>query len=626
MADRLFDRGKFELARKEYVALKGNSQIAEDELLYRLAECSRALKRPADARKEYGELINRYPLTRHANRARLMRALQGTDDEKRSELKLLDTDKTPVEIRACALYHLGVLNNDADALARSIKLEPKGPYAVYAKFRHAAIMAEDPSQAVRRSAIRELLEIHFSGDAKLACEALYVAGVRSYSDKRYSESSSLFRRFIKKYPKDKRAASAKSMAAWSDYLDGKYADAMQLCGDGGTDDLDYLLAASAYSSGDRPRARVLMAKYLENHPEGRYRCAAELPLARMEFEEAGKTDDRTKAIEAAKRSANLSHSPADLLRLAWAYERGGLDDEAIATYQQVARVHPNTEEAADALYRKALIDVRAGRWSAAELALGEAQRHFQDFSRKAELLYWRGVSAFMLEHETEGAKYLATAIKEGLSLDQNREARLMLADRDFKEERIAEAKAAYAQLVREGACDRMSSSKIRSVGVFLKATKEGESAFDEAVICAKQLFEKADSPEWRQAAKILEGSAEELAGRYTAAIAAYRAALAESVRTEDAPEAALALGILEAREEGNREKADATLREAVQLNATDSTRRATAYLWLAKNSLAAGDKESAEAYATVVVTLFEDKNIVGEAQKLIDSLTSKERK
>ncbi len=626
MADRLFDKGRHALALKEYTALKGEKSIPGDDLLYRLAECERALKHPQNARNAYGELLDKYPLSRHAPQARLMRALEGTDEEKRVELKLLDSDKTPAEIRACALYHIGVLENDADAFARAIKASPHGRYALYAKFRHASMTADSPNPDTRRSAVREFLEIHFGPDPELAREALYMAGVRSYDDKRYGESSTLFRRYLKKYPEDKRTGAARTMAAWSDYLAGKYSDAAAICGNGGSDDADYLLAACAYSSGDRARARDLMAKYLENHPDGRYRQAAELPLARMDFEEAGKGEDSVKAIEAAKRSAALSGSAADRMRLAWAYEKGGLDDQALAEYTAIARDAAGTQEAGEALFRKALMEIRAAKWSAAEMALAEMLSAGKTPERRAEALYWRGVASFMLGHEAEGAPLLKEAVKAGLSLDQNREARLLLADEDFKEERIAEAKAKYAELVREGACERMGAAKIRSVGYFLLGSKEGKEAYAEAAMCGKAISEKADNPEWRQAGKILEAAAEEAAGRYTAAIAAYRDAFSEGARTEDAPEAMLALGILEAREEGNRAKADATLREAVALNASDNARRAKAYIWLARNAFLGGDMDTAEGYATVVITLFDDEAANKEAQSVLDAISAKRKK
>ena len=616
MADRLFDRGDYGRANAEYVALKGAEGIAPDEILYRLAECARALKDLAAARQAYGELLSRYPLSRHAPRARLQRALAGTDEEKRSELKVLDSDQVPAEVRAVALYHLGVLDSDAQTLARSALTDPKGPYAAYAQFRHAALVAEDPDPAVRRTAIGELMGIARGADKDLAREAVYLAASRSYGDKRYAEASLLFARFLKNYPTDARATHARTMSAWSDYLVGKYADAAALCGNGETDDFAYLLAACAQASGDLPRARTLMKRYLDEFPQGRYRAAVELPLARMAFDEADKSGDAARTVEAARRSAALSGCAADRMRLAWAYEKGGLATDALATYQEIARDFPSTDEAAEALFRKAMLDLRAKRWSAAELSLAEALATVKNFARRAEALYWRGIAAGQMGHEEQSVRFLAEAVRLGLSLDAAREARLLLADADFKAGRQEAAKTAYAALVAEGACVRMSASKIHSVGRFLLECTAGQPALTEAKTCARALIETGGSPEWRQAGYALRGAAEEAGGEFAAAIASYRACLAEKVRTEETRAVSLSLGILECKA-GENEAAGRTLEESVRLNASDAGRRAQGYLWLARNSEAAGDFRSACAYATVVLTLFDDAALSAEARKIL---------
>ena len=64
MADRQFDRGHYADAKAEYLAVRGAEGIAEDELLYRLAECDRALGDKASAREFFAELLKKYGLTR----------------------------------------------------------------------------------------------------------------------------------------------------------------------------------------------------------------------------------------------------------------------------------------------------------------------------------------------------------------------------------------------------------------------------------------------------------------------------------------------------------------------------------------------------------------------------------
>ena len=316
------------------------------------------------------------------------------------------------------------------------------------------------------------------------------------------------------------------------------------------------------------------------------------------------------------RGAARSKSPADRLRLGWAYEKAGRESEALAEYAAIAKAFPKTEEAAEALFRKAMADMRAKRWSAGDLSLAEMLASGAGASRKAEALFWRGVAANRLGHAGESCAFLKDALAAGLSLDNSREARLMLADADFLAERSGAARAAYAQLVREGAAERMGAAKKLAVGRFLLSDSGGEPMPAEAKACAKALADTGGTPEWRQAAYALMGEAEEAAGEFTAAAASYSKALAEKVRTECAGETAYRLGVLLSRA-GDHAEAEKALSEAVKLSSSDNLRRCRAYLWLAKNSEAMTDYHRAAFYATYVATLFDDPESVKEAQRIL---------
>ena len=608
MADRLFNRGAYVDARAEYESLRGENVLPYDDLLYRLAECDRAVGRKAEARASYGELLEKFPASRHADRARLMCALAGTDDEKRSELRVLDSDRVAADIRSAALYHLGVLNNDAAAFERCVSVSPKGRYAPYAKLRRASLLAGSQDSAERRQAVRLLLEIAFSNNGEFSEEALYLAATTSYGEKRYGEAATLFRRYMKYYPKGKHIRDAVSVCAWCDYLTGKYADAISLCGSGTTEDTAFLLAASTHATGDAAKAKPLFEAYIEKYPQGRYVKDSELPLSRLGFAEAEKSGDSQKALEFAKRAAAISNSPSDRLRVAWAYEKCESPEDAEREYLAVAADFPGTPEAAEAMFRKALADLREERWSAAELSLAEALGGKLDQRRHAEALYWRGIAAIRMGHEEEGVEHLRSAIEKGLALDQSREARLLIADCDYNSGRRDEAKRAYSRLVKEGAAARMSAAKTLAVGKLLFPGEEAE-------ICAKALI-KIDAPEWRQAGYALQGAVEENSKAFSAAIESYRRCMAENCKTEDLPKVAARLGALEAAN-GDWDNAEATLARAVELNADDVMARAESYLHLAEVSAAKGKIKSARAYATVLTTLFEGTPFAKSAEDIL---------
>ena len=608
MADRLFNRGEYEAALKEYRTLSGQEGIAADEILFRLAECDRVSGRTAEALKGYAELFTKYPESAHAPRARFLNAMGRTGLERRKLLAELDSDRVDLETRTAALYHLGAEASDLEVLEKCVKLDPKGKYAPYANLKYGTLMNASDDPAVRRKGVEVLLGLAFGG-GEFADEALYLAAIQSYREKKYGEAGSLFRRYRKNHPKGEHFEEARSMSAWCDFLEGRYADAAATCGEGETDDLAYVRAACAYSTGDNEKALALFRKYLEDYPQGAYRADAELPIARIEFDAAQRTNDVAKTIESARRGFGLSKLAADQLRLAWAYEKAGKPDAATAEYVQIARNFPGSEESAEAMYRKAMIDARGDNWSAAELALGEAMASGKLGKRTAEAMYWRGVAAMKLGHEVEGSGFLENAVAAGIGLDESREARLMVADFDYRSGRVEQAKTAYAKLVKEGACERMSAARILSVGKLLDA--------GDAEICARALA-KSESPEWRQAGWGLLGDCAAKREAYSAAIDAYRKCLAEAAKTETASAAALALGKLEFRA-GEFDRADLTLKKAIELNAASARSRAEAYVTLAQNAGAKGDWKSAVAYATVVTSLFGDAGLCAEAQKIIDA-------
>ena len=617
MADRLFNRGSYVDARAEYEALRGENVLPYDDLLYRLAECDRAVGKKAEARASYNELLEKFPASRHADRSRLMCALAGTDDEKRSELRVLDSDRVAADIRSAALYHLGVLNNDATAFERCVSVSPKGRYAPYAKLRRASLLAGSQDAAERRQAVRLLLEIAFSNNGEFSEEALYLAATTSYGEKRYGEAATLFRRYMKYYPNGKHIRDSVSVCAWCDYLTGKYADAISLCGSGTTEDTAFLLAASTHATGDVAKAKPLFEAYIEKYPQGRYVKDSELPLSRLGFAEAEKAGDSQKALEFAKRAAAISNSPSDRLRVAWAYEKCEVPEDAEKEYLAVASDFPGTPEAAEAMFRKALADLREERWSAAELSLAEALGGKLDQRRHAEALYWRGIAAIRMGHEEEGVEHLRSAIEKGLALDQSREARLLIADCDYNSGRREEAKSAYSRLVKEGAAARMSAAKTLAVGKLLFPGEEAE-------ICAKALI-KIDAPEWRQAGYALQGAFEEHTKAFSAAIESYRRCMAENCKTEDLPKVAARLGALEAAN-GDWDNAEVTLARAVELNTDDVMARAESYLHLAEVSVAKGKIKSARAYATVLTTLFEGTPFAKSAEEILKAHPEEEAK
>ena len=611
MADRLFDKGDYLAARREYTALVGETSIAKDELAFRLGECARELKEPAEARRYYSELIAANPLSPYVPRARLMKALAGTSEEQRKELPALDSLDVPADIRAAALYHLGVLTDDVDCFKRCFEADRKGRYAPFARFRRATLMGKSADPAVRRSASHEFLEIHYVTEGDMAREALHASAAQSYSDGRYRDAALLFQRYLKLYAKSQQVEEIRRLAAWSDFLSQRYMDALTLAETMSTDDGAYLKAACQEALGQRDVAQEAFRQYLVNYPQGLYRRQAELALSRAKFEEAEKTGNVDELVASAAQTVNLSTNVVDQMRLAWAYERAKRYPEATEVYEKVIASQPPQKYAVQALFRLGILEFNAESWSAAERRLAEALAKGCPESLEAEAWYWRGVAAIRLEHEEEGLGFLKTALGKPLSLDLAREARLMLADADYDAGRMDAAAGAYQKLIKEGATARLTAMKIEALGRFLMT----RAAYEESLLCAQALIEQKD-PVWRQAGYVLQGETTQKQDHSSDALVAFRKALAENVRTDRRAQAALEAGRI-AFQLGEFEAAERDSRLAVELNEKNTARRLQAYLTLAKTCEAMGKLRDACGYATVVVTLFDDPAAAAEAQKIL---------
>lgn len=616
MADRLFSRGRYAEAAAEYEALAGESSLAADEILCRRGECARLMGRSEEAVKAFERLVEDHPRSKYCNRAKLLLALSLPERSERRIRLLKDLDAPGVDksMRSAALYHLGVDVSDTNALERAYKIDSSGRYAVYAQFRLACALGESKDAAVRRRSVEMLLDIAF-GKGELADDALYMAASRCFNDQRHSEAQSLLSRYLKKYPGNKNCAEARVMLAWSCFYGGKYSEAVKFCEGGSGEDFDMIRAASAFHLMEHEKAIGLFRKYLADHPRGNMRKEAEFLLARLEYDVAVKGEKWTEALEASKRALKHSKNPADALRHAWVVEKGGNAEEAIRLYRELAGNHPGSAEAAEALFRKAMVDAGKERWPAVDVTLAEALATGKLGRFRPQALYWRAVAAVKLGHEESAAKLFAEAETAGLSLDLSREARLAMAFIDLNAGRVEAAKPRLSELVRQGAAERMSASQVYAAAKVLDA--------EDSLSCARYLS-RSDSPQWRQIGFWLVGDIEERRSAYSAAVEAYRQSLKETVRTPESATAVLALGKLETRL-GEYVLAEATLKEAVKLNADDRKRRAEAYVALAANQLARGDKRSAKAYATVVVTLFEGESACAEAQKIISDAGGDEK-
>ena len=571
MADKMFAKGLHADAAREYAALKGEKTVSADDLAFRLAECDRLLGREKEAIAAYGSLLKR---------------------------------DIPKPMRAVVLYRIAGAKNDAAMFLECERTDPKGRYAVFARLNRALLLAKSDKPEQRREATGLFLELSMSKERSVAEEATLAAASLAYGDRRWKEAAILFGRLAKDYPGSAGAAASRVPRAWSSFLSGRYTECLLACGDDVQDDLSYLRGAALMALDRRAEGLAELERYAESHPQGRYRNAAEIPVHRAKFDDAVKRGDMSAAVQSAKLAAAASDAPSDALRLAWAHERSGASAAAQAEYRRIAERWPDDPSAGEALFANALADLRAGNWSAGDLALEEALKRFPNLPRRNEALYWRGIAAVRLGHEAEGAARLQEALKLGLSLDQTREANLLVADADARAGRTAEAAKRYSDLLEKGASERMTAVHLSAVVKLLAGCGEWKAA----LAGARALAARSGDPAFVQVAAAREGQALEGLARYDEAIAAYRRALAASADTEEGAFASLALGQLEYRK-GEHDAAERTLTDAIRRNAGPEglRARAKAYRTLADVCRAKGEALKAKGYETVLKELFNDE-------------------
>lgn len=614
MADRLFNRGDYATARTEYLALKGAPEVSAADVAYRLVSSANALNDRKATRDEAAAFLAAFPRDGRADRVRYLKALAGSDAERQAELKVLDRDDVPAAFRAEILYRLAEATGDDALYERCFKTDPEGRYAGYAKFAYATSMIRSDDPARRRQGDGVLMEIVYGKDAELARQAHYAVALHDFHEKRYGECSSLLKRYLKKYPEDPTAKEAARMLAESELLNGQYAAAVAACPDELDERFLYVKASAQFQLKNYEEAVSAARRYLDAFPAGKFRQALELIIARRDLEAAIAADDAKKILPAAKRCAALAETGAERLRLGWAYEKAGEAESAENEYAALARVFPGSELSADAQYRRGMSLLRREQYAAAEVAFAEALASGKlPSDRTATAFYWRGFAASRLGHDAEAVGFLKTALEGTLTLDERREARMIIADADFNAGRREAAATAYAGLVREGAVERMSAAKTRAVGRFLLGDEASRNAWtaaacacvwpDEVRVCA-QALERSDAAEWRQAGFALHGDVERLSGDEAIARYCYQKCLEEPCETEVAAVVALNYGFLLVKC-GDAATADTVLARAVKLNSQDAEARAWAYYGLARSARLQQDEEKALGYAKVVTALFE---------------------
>ena len=405
LAVQLSKRGMHAEALREYEAIRGAKGVPHDEVLFRLGETYKALKRPQNALDCYAELLRSAPASRYADVARLNRAMLRSGKERMKELKELNRPDAPESIRAAVLYHLGDLANESKDVKGAVEyyrlaaaVSPTNEIAPLASIKGAMLLSASADPADRQQAMVAYLDLACSKKPKVVEEALFSAAMLAYRDAHYDKAAPLFRRLASEFPGGARAKESRIFFAWSCYLSGRYAEALEIASPlrSPSDEDAYYITASSLRMLER-RADALNAydAQLKAFPKGRYADEAwfdRLAVTAAQGDNAGviaqvkaKADPPAKyadrawslacesaialtnysaAVEyalQASRNRNGEHAAGAMHRLAWLYERTGDWIHAARAYRDLAGTWPDNPVAAQALYTAGACELKLGR-------------------------------------------------------------------------------------------------------------------------------------------------------------------------------------------------------------------------------------------------------------------------
>lgn len=348
---------------------------------------------------------------------------------------------------------------------------------------------------------------------------------------------------------------------------------------------------------------------------------------------AAKTDEKN-AVNAVHRLAWLYEKTGDWPRSAQAYRllaekwpaskiapqalylagvtesRAGRSDQACADWTKLLASHPESPYAGEALYSRAMEELRRKEFRLAERSLSELAKRFPERAATPEALYWWGVAANGSDDAPEAEKHFRAALAAHPTAEFERETKLELASVLQKRGNRQEAAEIFAALISTKAVDRLPPATLEWVAESMNATTN----YTAALAAAKAIEARRLGDDWNQIGAALAGAAHEGLNERDAAAAAYARALATGAKTASGAHAALALGRIETAN-GLFDAAKRHLSDAVERSASRELLavRVQAYVALAANEEERGDTKEALGYHMLVGTLFDDPEVVPHA-------------
>jgi len=504
-----------------------------------------------------------------------------------------------------SLYRAGDFGKSADAYRKLDKIYPKDVRTAESRLRaawanHNASRYADALRLCDRSA----------GEGADAAEWVYLKANCLRQLLRHSDAVAAYRALLSNYPESRFGEAARYELALALYNGGQHreavAEAVDLVGSAQLQkDIYWLLAESHAALGQADDAVQYYRLIVSDFPGSEVACEATYRLAYH-------LQSRSDFIQAAEQFGQVSSRcpdhdlvPRALFAAGYCWSRAGSDEKAVTAWSTLVQKHAADPLVEEAVFQKAMSEVRLKRDTDALSSLRELRRRFPESAFTVESAYWEGRLLQQAERFADAEASLRLVIAADARPDLKREAQLALAYVLQSQDKDQEAADRFQKLLGTPEGDSLSESLLE----WLAQYRLEKKAYAECIDAAKRLVVESRADKWRQSGWYILGRAYDGQGEKAEAVGAYEQVIELGGDAPSVSEAALALGdaSLAAGEAGRA--ADYFERAATHPGSSISA-RARAYAGQGRAARTSGDFDRAARYFMSVAILYNDPVLV----------------
>jgi len=502
-------------------------------------------------------------------------------------------------------YRAGDFEKSADAYRKLDKTYPKDVRTAESALRaawanHNANWYADALRLCERA----------SGEDKDAAEWSYLKANCLRQLLRHGDAVAAYRTLLSDHPGSRFAEAARYELALALYNGGQYQEAVDEAEDlavaGQLQKDIYWLLAESNAALDRADDAVQYYRLIvRDFPDSEVACEATYRLAYH-------LQSRSDFVQAAEQFASLATrcSGHDLVSRSlfasgYCWSRAGSDEKAISAWNALVQNHAADPLVEEAIFQKAMSEVRLKRDTDALSSLRELRRRFPKSAFTVESAYWEGRLLQQAEHFADAEASLRRVLAADTRPDLKREAQLALAYVLQSQDKDQEAADRFQKLLGTQEGESLSESLLE----WLAQYRLEKKAYAESIQAADRLVVAERAPKWRQSGWYILGRAYAGQGQASKAIGAYEQVIEIGGDASSVAEAALALGDAALAEE-EADKAGAYYEQAASHPAATISARARAYAGQGRAAQESGDFDKAARYFMSVAILYNDPVLV----------------